>query len=427
MSEDVAVIAAVRTPFCRSGGRFRASTATELGAIAVRELLAKSGLKRSQVDHLVFGNVAQQVQSANIARLISVKGGLPQQIPAYTVNRNCASGLQAISDGAALIMLGDADVVIVGGVESMSNIPLNFPPEMASFLMQISKAKTTGQRLKAALGFSPKLLYPEIPSLNDPLCGLTMGQTAELIAREFAVDRTQQDRYALQSQQRAAAADKLGYFAEEIIPVALAPEYTTFQQHDDGIRQGQTLESLAALPPAFDRLTGTITAGNSSQVTDGAAALLLMAASKAKALGYTPLGYIRSSVYTGLAPQRMGLGPVFATAKLLQKSGMMLKDFDLIEINEAFAAQVLACQKAFASPAFALKELGRSEPVGELADERLNVNGGAISLGHPLGASGARLVLTLLKELKRRQKQWGLATLCVGGGQGGAMIVEAAK
>lgn len=424
MQERVAVIDGVRTPFCRAGGVLRDVQADDLGAYAVKELLARTAFPSKDVESLIFGNVINPPHLANIARILAVKAGLPLDVAAHTVNRNCASGLEAISEAATLIMLGHADAVIAGGTESMSNFPITFPKAMGPFLQKLSKAKTSMQKLAVFAGFRPSLIYPQLPGLTDPLCGLNMGQTAEILAREFNIDRTAQDNYALRSQQRAADANKKGYFAEEITFVRLQQDQCVYQSVDDGIRENQSLDSLAALRPSFERMNGTVTAGNASQVTDGAVALLLMSESKAKALGYKPLGFIRDFAYVGTSPRRMGIGPVLATSKVLNQAKLTLKDIDLVEINEAFAAQVLACQSAFNSDAFAKAELHRDSALGELDSEILNVNGGAIALGHPLGASGSRLVLTLLKELQRRSKHLGLATLCVGGGQGGAMIVE---
>lgn len=265
---------------------------------------------------------------------------------------------------------------------------------------------------------------PEIPEISDPLCGLSMGQTAEVLAREFRISREEQDKFALMSQQRAMQAINEGRLDDEIVPVPLPPKYKDIQTTDDGPRANQTMEALAKLKPSFDSVTGTVTAGSASQVTDGAAAVILMKESKAKELGLEPLGYIRDYAAAGLQPSRMGLGPAFATSKLLERTGLKVSDFDLIEINEAFAVQVLAVLKAFASDEFARKELGRDKALGAIDLEKLNVNGGAVALGHPLGATGTRLVLSLLLELRRRNKNLGLATLCVGGGQGQAVVVE---
>jgi len=427
MTERVAIIEGIRTPFCKAGGVFKDIDADDLGAYAVKELIARTGIHPEKIDQLIFGNVMQTPKTANIARVIAVKAGLPVRIPAHTVNRNCASGMEAISEAAEMIQLGKADVIIAGGTESMSNYPILFRRSMRDFLQNLSKAKSFKQKFFALFSFRPSMLAPEIVEIGDPLCGLNMGQTAEILSRELHVTRAEQDAFALASQQRAGKAIADGRFAEEIVPVPIPPKYQSFQKVDDGVRQNTNLESLAKLNPAFDRVTGTVTAGNASQVTDGASAVLLMSESKAKELGFKPIGYIVDFAYAGLDPSRMGLGPVYATSKVLDKTGLKLSDFDLIEINEAFAAQVLASLKAFSSDEFAKKYLGKDRALGTINQEKLNVNGGAISLGHPLGASGARLVLTLLKELKKRNKKLGLATLCVGGGQGGAIVVEAAS
>ncbi len=424
MKERIAIIDGIRTPFCKSGGVLKDLEADDLGAYAVKELMARTGFPLDQVDELIFGNVLQPSNATNIARIVAVKGGMPISMPAYTVNRNCASGMEAVTTGANKILLDEAQVIIAGGTESMSGFPVLFRKKMKDFLLRLNKAKTWKQRLGILLGFRPSFLVPEVPELADPLCGLNMGQTAENLARDFKISREEQDRFSLMSQQRAYQAAQDGKLAEEIVPIPYPPGYQAFQLNDDGPRANQTFEALAALKPAFEKITGTVTAGNSSQVTDGAAALLLMKESKAKALGLKPIGYLVEYSYAALDPSRMGLGPFYAIAKLLDKTGRKLSDIDLIEINEAFAAQVLAVVKALASPEFTRKTLGKDQPVGEIDLNKLNVNGGAVALGHPLGASGARLILTLLKELKRRQKNVGVASLCVGGGQGQAVLLE---
>lgn len=422
--ERIAIVDGIRTPFCKAGGAIKDLEADDLGAYAVRELLARSKIDPQQIDELVFGNVIQPPNSANIARILAVKGGLPIKVPAFTVNRNCASGMEAIVTGANRLVLGDDEIIIAGGTESMSNFPVLINKQFKEFLMALSKAKSWKQKLETIFSFRPWFLKPEFPEISDPLCSLSMGQTAEILSRDFKITRAEQDQFALMSHQRAVKAQQNGWLKEEIVPVPIPPSYKNIQTADEGPRENQTLEVLGKLKPSFEKLTGSVTAGNASPLTDGAVAILLMKESKAKQLGLKPLGYLTHYAAAALAPNRMGLGPVYATAKLFAKSGLTLKDIDLIEINEAFAAQVLAVRKAFACPEFAKKELGREAPLGEIDLNILNVNGGAIALGHPLGASGARLVLTLLKELRRRGKRRGLATLCVGGGQGEAVILE---
>lgn len=424
MNDRVAIVAGARSPFCKAGGILKDMNADDLGAFVVRDLIGRSGVPSKDIDHFIFGNVMQPPHAGNIARVVAVKAGLPIEVPAVTVNRNCASGMEAVTDAANLIKLGKAEVVVAGGCESMSNFPILFPRTMKDFLQVLSKAKTFKQRMQAFLSFRLSFLYPEIPEIGDPLCGLSMGQTAELLSRDFHITKKEQDEFSLRSQQRAYEATKNGRFIEEIVPIPCPPDYTIMQQHDDGPRADQSYEALARLKPVFDKITGTVTAGSSSQMTDGAVALLVMSESKAKSYGLKPLGYLKDYAYAGLEPSRMGLGPVYATAKLLKQTNLELSEFDLIEINEAFAAQVIACIRASASIEFCRNKLGLQAPLGIIEVDKLNVNGGAIALGHPLGASGARLILTLLIELNRRKKNLGLAALCIGGGQGGALAVE---
>jgi acetyl-CoA C-acetyltransferase/acetyl-CoA acyltransferase len=420
---DIAIIDGVRTPFTRAYGPLAGMAAQELGRVAVTALLQKAGVAPERIDQVVFGNVATPADAANIARVIALEAGIPRDRIAHTVQRNCASGMEAISTAAQLIALGEAKVLIAGGTESMSRIPLLYNEEATKLYLRMGRAKSLGQRLASLLRFRPRHFKPVIgvqQGLTDPVSGLIMGETAEVLAEDFGLTREQQDRYALQSHQRAAAAQKAGLLAEEIVPVSAGATVVT---EDVGLRADQTLEALAKLRPYF-RKGGTVTVGNSSMITDGAAAVLVMPGEQARTEGRRPLGYVRGFAYAGCDPARMGLGPAFATSKVLAKLGMSLADMDLVELNEAFAAVVLANEKAFASEAFAREHLGRSAPLGELRGDRLNVNGGAIALGHPVGATGTRLVLTLLKELRRRGLHRGLATLCVGGGQGAAMVVE---
>ena len=317
--------------------------------------------------------------------------------------------------------------MLVGGTESMSNMPLLYGDEMKELFAALSFAKTPAEKLQRVSQFRPQWLKPRVAimeGLTDPISGLNMGQTAEVLARDFHITREAQDKFALKSHQRAVEAQKAGRMAEESTPVVLEPKYSEHLDSDVGPRDGQSLEALAKLKPFFDRENGTVTAGNACPITDGAVALVLMSEEKAKAEGRTPMGYISGYSFAGLDPKRMGMGPTFSTAQLFDAMGIDMKEIDLVELNEAFAAQVIANQIAFASKEYAEKHLGRKAPLGELPDEKLNVNGGAIALGHPVGATGGRLVLTLLKEMKRRDKKRGLATLCIGGGQGGAFLLE---
>lgn len=424
--ERIAVVEGVRTPFCKGGGKLKDMEADDLGAFALTELIARSGIDPAIVDEVIIGNVLQPPHATNIARVISVKGGVPESVPAYTVNRNCASGIEAAASAYQKMQLGMGSVFIAGGVESMSNFPVLISKPYRDWLSAFGKARSLKEKLLIALKFRPSFLAPDVPKIADPLCSLTMGETAEVLSRDFKVTRQEQDEFALMSHQRAAEARKSGRLREEIVPIPLPPKFDKMVDQDDGVRDGQTLADLEKLKPAFNKLTGSVTAGTSSQVTDGAAMLLLAKESSLKTIGREPLGYISSFTEVGLDPRRMGLGPAYAIAKLLKESKRSLDDFDLIEINEAFAAQVIAVEKALASEEFARKNLKQDKPVGKIDRARLNVNGGAIAIGHPLGASGARLVLTMLKELKRRNKKLGLVSLCIGGGQGQACIVEVA-
>jgi acetyl-CoA acetyltransferase family protein len=422
MSEAV-IIDGVRTPFARGGTALKDLPAEELGRIAVGELLQKTSLDPKAVDEVIIGTVSQMVDTANLSRVIALMAGLPKQVSAYTVNRNCASSLEAIGSAVEKIRAGMADTVVAGGVESMSNVPVFlFSKRFSELMIEASKAKTLRKRLSAFLKLRPRDLKPFILSQTDPLVDMKMGDTAEVLAKEFGISREEQDRFAQMSHLRAAEAKER--LREEIAPVYLPSNGGTAVRDDVGPRPNQRLEDLSRLPPVFDKKNGTVTAGNASPITDGASALLMMNQDKARSLGYKPLGRIIAYAYAGLEPERMGLGPAFSTARLLKRTGMKLSDFGLIEINEAFAAQVIANERAFTSKRFAQEQLDRAEPLGEIRREILNVNGGAIAIGHPLGASGGRLMLTLLYEMRRRSQSLGLVTLCVGGGQGAAFAVE---
>jgi acetyl-CoA C-acetyltransferase/acetyl-CoA acyltransferase len=424
---DIAIVEGVRTPFVKAFGPLASVPAQQLGVLATQGVLQRSGLRPDQIDQVVFGNVAPPAEAANIARVIALLSGIPQDRIAHSVQRNCASGMEAITTAAQLIQLGEAKTIIAGGTESMSRIPLLYSDEATALYLQLGRAKGWWQRLRALLRFRPRHFKP-VPGiklgLTDPTCGLIMGETAEILAEEFGITRQAQDEFALESHRRAAAAQKRCVFTEEITPMAATVASKEIKQ-DIGPRADQSLEALAKLRPVFKK-GGTVTVGNSCPLTDGAAAVVVMPGEAARAEGRQPLGYLRAFSYAGCDPRRMGLGPTFATSKLLERTGLSLKDIDLIEMNEAFAAQVLANERAFESQQFAQKELARSAALGALDPQRLNVNGGAVALGHPVGATGTRLVITILKELRRRGLRRGLATLCVGGGQGAALLVETA-
>lgn len=428
-SEALAVVAGLRTPFAKAFGPLKDVPADELGRIVVKAVLAGSGLNKNDVGEVVFGNVASPPEASNVARVIALRAGIPADRIAHTVNRNCASGMESVITAWQILREGRADVVLAGGTESMSQAPLLWDRRVMELLLDWKRG-SAWQKLKLLGKLRPSLLKP-VPALElgltDPTCGLNMGQTAEVLAREFGISRDEQDAYALSSHQRAAAAWGRCFLKGEVVPLSAAETHTQAVEKDTGPRANQSLEALRKLRPMFETpgsQAGTVTAGNSCPITDGAAAVVLMGLERAKSLGGEPLGYIRGYALAGCDPRRMGLGPVFATSKLLRENGLQLRDFDLVELNEAFAVQVLACRKAMASDNFARQELGRDQALGELDPERLNVNGGAIALGHPVGASGTRLIITLLRALRERGLQRGLATLCVGGGQGAAVWVE---
>lgn len=419
---DVVIVGGLRTPFVKAGSAFKEFQAYDLCARVIRELMLRTPLPPDRIDEVIIGNVIQDAESANMARISAILGGLPRQIPAYTVNRNCASGMEAVAQAFDKIRFGQADVILAGGAECMSQIPVfNYSPELTDILVGASKAKTPAGRLQTLSQLRPQHLKPEVINQKDPLSDLTMGGTAEVLAKEYKISREAQDAFSLRSHQRAV--DARPKLAEEIMPMLVASGKGAAVEHDIGPREGQKIEDLERLKPVFDRDYGTVTAGNASPITDGACMLIVMAADVAQELGLEPLGYIRGYASAGLDPSRMGLGPTYATPKALKNAGVAFNDIDLIEINEAFAVQVIANEVCFASKAFADAN-GWSAPIGEIDRDKLNVNGGAIALGHPLGASGARLILTQLHELHRRDQALGLATLCIGGGQGTAFIVE---
>lgn len=424
MHRPVWILSGVRTPFVKAGGAFTKTPVYELGRIAVAEVIARAELDPGRLDEVILGNCAMPAEAANSSRVVALRAGVPQRVPAFTVHRNCASGMESVADAAYRIQAGDAALVLAGGMDSMSQVPLQFTYEYGEWLAGLMRAKTPMQKLGALATFRPKLLAPRITlqeGLTDLVSGLMMGDTAEVVAQDFGITRRQQDEYALLSHQRAVAARET--LREEIVPVFPNPGYEAVCD-DVGPRGEQTLEALAKLKPYFDRKNGTVTVGNSCGVTDGAVALLVGDDATAKSWPTPPLGRVRSFAFAGLDPARMGLGPVHASAKALARANLKMSDIELFELNEAFAAQVLGCFAAAKSDEYARRELGLDRALGEFPPDRTNVNGGAIALGHPVGASGARLILTILLEMRRRGAKLGLATLCVGGGIGAAFVLE---
>ncbi len=423
----VVVVSAVRTPYAKAMTKMKDCAAVQMGVVAATEAIARANINKNQIEEVCFGNIGTPIDAPNISRVIGLRVGINESVPAYTVHRNCASAMEAIAQACLKIGSGMCDTMLVGGTESMSNMPLLYGDEMKELFSNLMNAKTAQAKIRTILSFRPHYLKPVVSileGLTDPICGLNMGQTAEVLALDFGISRLSQDEFALRSHQKVIAAKKEGKFKDEIVPIVLPPTYSEYLDEDIGPRENQTLEALQKLKPFFDKENGTVTAGNSCQITDGAVALILMNEEKAKAEGYKVLSKIHSWAFAACEPKRMGLGPTFAISKLLQEVDLELSNFDLIELNEAFAAQVIANECALNSKKFCEEKLGRTSPVGELREDRLNVNGGAIALGHPVSTSGGRLIMTLSYEMKRRNINLGLATLCVGGGQGAAFIIE---
>ena len=421
----VAIIAGVRTPFARSGTTLRTLSAIDLGKRCVAELLQRSEVDGNLVDIVVYGTVVQSVIAPNIAREVSLLPMLPRGVQSFTVGRACASANQAITDAADQIALGHADVAIAGGAESLSNVPILHSRGMTDALVAASKAKTLGGRVRALSRVRPRDFVPITPAIAEPSTGETMGESAEKMAKINGITRADEDHFALRSHRLAAAGTQDGRLAAEIAPLFVPPAFEAMTQ-DNGIRADTSIEQLRALKPVFDRRYGTVTAGNSSPLTDGASAVLLMSEERAKTLGYEPLAYIRSYSYAALDPgEQLLMGPVLAAPVALQRAGLGLPQMDLIEMHEAFAAQVLCNLQGFESHEWAARA-GFSQPVGEVDRAKLNVMGGSLSIGHPFGATGGRILTTLCNELRRRDGEFGLMTVCAAGGMGHAMVIERA-
>jgi len=420
----VAIVAGVRTPFAKAGTAFKSISAIDLGKLCVAELLQRTNLDGKEVQSLVFGTVVPSVLAPNIAREVSLLPLLPKGVESYSVSRACASANQAITDAADQIALGHHDISIAGGSESLSNIPILHSQGFADTLVLASKAKSLPARLRILARLRPKDLIPVTPAIAEPSTGETMGQSAEKMAKLNAISREEQDHFALRSHRLASAGTTDGRLTAEIMPVYVPPKFESVLTSDNGIREDTSYEQLAALKPVFDRKYGSVTAGNSSPLTDGGACVLLMSEDRAKALGYPPLGIIRSYAYAALDPgEQLLQAPVLAAPVALKRAGLTLKDMDLVEMHEAFAAQVLSNLKGFESKWWA-ERAGFSQPMGEVDRAKLNVMGGSIAIGHPFGATGARITTTLLNELRRRGGQFGLMTVCTAGGMGFAMVVE---
>jgi len=409
------ILDACRIPFTKSDGAYKKLSAVDLGVRCTTALMERSPLPPEKLDGLIAGNVGSPCDSANIARVIGLFSNLPETLPAHTVARNCASGIEAVTTAVEKIRAGSGNVFLAVTTESMTQYPLLMGPQLTNFFKKLGKARSLVQKISIISSFRPGFLTPRITlleGLKDPSNGMMMGDTADLIARDWDISREEQDQYALQSHLRALEAQEKKLFDDELIPV-FTPEGKVISQ-DDGPRQGQSIESLRKLRPVFDRRYGTVTVGNACGITDGAAALLIASKKSAEKNGWPILAGIKGFAWTGCDPKRMGLGPVSASTALLHKQKLSFDDMDVVELNEAFSAQVLGCLRSFED----------SKKVGVPTIEKLNPQGGAIALGHPVGATGGRMILSVAKQLERQQLKYGLATLCIGGGQGGAILLE---
>jgi acetyl-CoA acyltransferase len=423
----VAIVGGCRTPFCKAGTLLKDMTAVDLAKAAAVELVHRANLDGAVVDEMYFGQVVASPLAPNLAREVSLLPQFPRSIPAASVNRACASANTAIVLAHDQIMLGHADVVLAGGAESLSDIPILHSRRFSDLLVRLSKARSTSDRLKVLATFRPKDLIPVTPAIAEPSTGETMGESAEKMAKLNRIGRREQDEVALRSHQRAFRATEEGRLTAEIVPV-FPPGLDGAVARDNGIRGDTSLEQMAKLPPVFDRKYGTVTAANSSPLTDGGGAVLLMADDAARTLGYEPLAYIRSYAVAALDPgEQLLMGPAFAVPRALDRAGISSRDIGLIEMHEAFASQVLSNIQAFESRTWAREKLGRDQPILEKVDwDILNVTGGSIAIGHPFGATGVRVTLTLANEMHRRNVQFGLISVCAQGGMGFAMVLERA-
>lgn len=425
MAEPIYIIDGTRTPFLKARNRPGPFAASDLATDAGRALLLRQRFAPTDLDEVILGCAAPSADEVNIGRVAALRMGCGLKVPGWTVMRNCASGMQSIDSAMANIQSGRSSLVLAGGVDALSRAPLLFSDDMVQWLSKWYAAKTPAQKASLLTQFRPGYFAPVISlmkGLTDPICGLLMGQTAENLAYRFGITRADMDAYAARSHQRVLAAQKAGHFADEIVP--LYDGKGTLYAADDGVREDSTPENLAKLKPFFDRKYGNVTAGNSSQVTDGGAWVILASQAAVDRHGLVPIGRIVDSQWAGLDPAQMGLGPVYAATPILKRHGLGLNDLDAWELNEAFAAQVIACERAWQDETFCRDELGLPGALGRIDEGKLNVDGGAIALGHPVGASGTRIVLHVLNTLRRTGGKRGMAAICIGGGLGGAMLVE---
>ncbi len=422
-----AVVDGYRTPFVRAGTDFAQLDLLDLARAVTVELLERASLRPDDVDELIYGNVSRPVKYHNIARELVLAAGLPRRVPADTVSLACASACRAITDATNLIDRGYAEVIIAGGVEMLSNVPIQLSPALGRALAGASQARTFPARLQSLAGLGLADLAPVAPSIKETSTGLSMGESAELMAKLNGIKREDQDAWALGSHQKAAAAWADGRLRDEVVPVYVANDGGRAVTRDNHIRADTTFDKLSQLKPVFDRHYGSVTAGNSSPLTDGAASVLLMSEEKARALGYKPRAYVKSYAYYAVEPSdQLLIGPAYAIPIALDRAGIKLSDVGVVEMHEAFASQVLSTLQKLASRDFAEQELGRSEPVGEIDPQKINLRGGSIALGHPFGATGARVVNTLSREMERQDAQFGLVSVCAAGGVGCAVVLERA-
>ncbi|GJM16836.1 MAG: 3-ketoacyl-CoA thiolase [Thermodesulfobacteriota bacterium] len=424
-NKRVAIVYGLRTPFVKSGTLFRELSSLDLGKTVVVELLNRTEIDPEEIDKVIFGTVLPSIKTSNLAREISLGSGVPVSVPAFTVTSACASATQAFTNGVSSILSGDSEAVLVGGVESISDFPVLFSKSFRTMLFDSSKGKNIFQKAKPFLKMGVGDIAPDVPAIAERSTGLTMGESAEKMARQNQISRRDQDEFALRSHSLAAKAQNEEIFRREMIKTFVPPDFEQPIFMDSSVKSDLDIETLSQLKPAFDREYGTVTSGNSAPLSDGACALLLMSEERAKALGFKPLGYVRSYAYAAVNPKdQLLMGPAYSTPLALDKAGLSLKDMDLLEIHEAFSSQVLSNIRAFASKKFAEEKLSRTNAVGEIDMDKVNVTGGSIAIGHPFGATGGRIILTLLHALQRRQVNFGLATLCAAGGLGASIILE---
>lgn len=414
-----------RSPQAKSGVELKDVPAPYLGHYLLGSIMDEFDIPNDKIDEVIIGNTGNPPKYPNVGRVIALEAGLDKKTSGYTVHRNCASGMEALSQGFVKIASGRSDVIFAGGVESMSNMPLLYGEEMTEFFVHLMKAKTPQDKLKVLTTFRLPHLAPVIAieqGLTDPFCGMNMGMTAEVLAREFNISRMEQDAFANNSHVKAVSAMEGGKFDSEIEPIIYGDKLDKILSHDSGPRAQSTTEKLAKLNPFFEKRTGTVTVGNACPITDGGSMWLMCSEEAVKKYNLKPMARMVDFHFHGLEPERMGLGPALAMDGVFKRTGMKLDQMDLVEINEAFAAQVIACLKVIKEKKYADK--WKIDVLGEIDHSILNVNGGGIALGHPVGSTGSRLVVTLAHELKRRKVKYGVASLCIGGGQGGAVIIE---